>query len=315
MRVVAAEPGRGTRASSRGHRPAEECGSARLAMLQERFAQMGLVASRFLDGLALFAALRQATRPASCWPCWLVIGVPIPAGGLLERGMRRRRPFPWRCRRTDPGELQARPKSGLEDLAEQARTHLGPVLEVLPVSPRPAAEYQQTLFRRASRQRWPRHPPSPARRRMPLRRTVTGFWPTWRQCWAFRFRPSDLDQFLAEAELEPMGPLEFVDRSPVGSAGRCASRTNHSTPHSCDASFPRGPGVGGLLIGSSTDRQMIRAAGRSRNWPREISFDRCDNLVLVGQKRRGKEFLLMASLGTARGLRVPGYRVRYITQR
>jgi transposase len=131
----------GDKSQQREHRPSEE-GPARLAMLQQRFAQMGPVASRFLEGL-----LREQRygKDQACKLLALLAGYRRPdALAALERATRFGA-FSWRAVERILA-VQARPKSGLEDLAEQARTHLGPVLEGPPVSPRPAAEYQQTFF-------------------------------------------------------------------------------------------------------------------------------------------------------------------------
>ena len=246
-------------------------------------------------GLALFAALRQGPGLQAAGPVgWL--SACRRAGGL-GAGDAASGPFPgvpsngsWRCKLA--------PRAALEDLAEQARTHLGPVLSGPPVSAASGgrADVSTDLFRRASR-RWPRHPPSPARRRMPSSTHRDRIPGPILGVLGIPLSAEDLDQFLAGGQSGSPWDRWSPRRSPVGSAGRCASRTNHSTPHSRRL-FPRGPGVDAFdwEFNSPDDRPPADRGtghGRFHSPLRQSGSGRT--------KRRGKEFS-DASLGTA-GLR------------
>ena len=123
------------------HRPAED-GPARLAMLRERFAQIGPVGSRFLEGLL---SSQRYGKDQACKLLVLLAG--YRRADVLAALERATRFGAFTCRAVERIlAVQARPRSGLEDLAEPDPSHLGPVLEGPSILPRPAAEYQQTFF-------------------------------------------------------------------------------------------------------------------------------------------------------------------------
>jgi transposase len=127
----------GQRSVQKEHRPAEDV-RQRQAQLEERFAELGATAVRFLEGLMreqryardqaqrvlallgsyrrqdLIAALERATRYGAY------------SHAAVERIL---------C-------AQARPKSTLETLAEAERRLLPPWLDEEPVTPRPTSDYQ-----------------------------------------------------------------------------------------------------------------------------------------------------------------------------
>jgi len=119
----------------------------RRAALQERFAELGPVAVRFLEGLlgtqrcgwdqaqkvlALLGTYRREDLLAA-----------------LERAVR------YGAFSVKPVErilaVQARPKTALERMAEDKPSHLGELLSDDPMPPRPAAEYQHLLFEESDR--------------------------------------------------------------------------------------------------------------------------------------------------------------------
>jgi transposase len=127
----------GQRSVHKEHRPAEDA-RQRQAQIQERFADLGTTAVRFLEGLLreqrygkdhaqrvlallgsytrqdLIAALERAARYGAY------------SHAAVERIL----------------SAQARPKSVLEALAEDERRHLPPWLDEEPVPPRPTSAYQ-----------------------------------------------------------------------------------------------------------------------------------------------------------------------------
>jgi transposase len=127
----------GRRSVQKEHRPAEDA-RQRQAQLEERFAELGATAARFLEGLMreqryardhaqrvlallgsyrrqdLIAALERAARYGAY------------SHAAVERIL----------------SAQARPKSTLETLAEAERRHLPPWLDEEPVAPRPTSDYQ-----------------------------------------------------------------------------------------------------------------------------------------------------------------------------
>ncbi|MGE5686885.1 MAG: IS21 family transposase [Gemmatimonadota bacterium] len=127
----------GQRSVQKEHRPAEDA-RHRQAQLEERFAELGATAVRFLEGLLreqrygkdhaqrvlallgsygrqdLIAALERAARYGAY------------SHAAVERIL----------------SARARPKSALETLAEDERRHLPPWLDAEPVPPRPTSDYQ-----------------------------------------------------------------------------------------------------------------------------------------------------------------------------
>ncbi len=126
--VHAAHPGRGD---------ARE----RLAILHERFQELGPVGRRFLDGL--LAKQRQGKHQAQHILALLANYERADGLAALERAMR------FGAYSLDAVErilaVNAKPKSILASLAEQERRHLEPYLRDDPVPPRPTAAYQHLL--------------------------------------------------------------------------------------------------------------------------------------------------------------------------
>jgi DNA replication protein DnaC len=115
----------------------------------------------------------------------------------------------------------------------------------------------------------------------------------------------DLDQFLAEAEREHLGPLEFVDRLLGRQADARRERTIQRRIR--DACFREVQALEAFdweFNRQTIDRRQIEDLATGD------FIRRCDNLVLVGQSGVGKSFLMQALGRRACAL---GYRVRYIT--
>jgi transposase len=119
------------------HRPGEDL-RRKHALLQERFAELGPVASRFLEGLV--AEQRCGKDQAHKVLALLGTYARDDLLGALERATRFRAFSLAAVERILA--VQARPKTPLAALHEEERRHLQPLLEYRPVPPRPTAEYQ-----------------------------------------------------------------------------------------------------------------------------------------------------------------------------
>lgn len=131
----------GERSQQKGHRPEEDL-RKKHAILKERFADLGEMGSRFLEGLVqqhrcgkdqahkVLALLGTYTRKDLI--------------AALERAVRFRAFALKSVERILA--VQAQPKTSLESLVDQARAHVRPVLDQPPVPPRQTAEYQPLLF-------------------------------------------------------------------------------------------------------------------------------------------------------------------------
>lgn len=147
----------GHKIQQREHRPAEN-GAARLAVLQQRFSEIGPAGSRFLEGM--LAAQRYGKDQAHKLLALLAGYRRADVLAALDRALR------FGAYSLSAVErilaVTASSKSGLEDLAEQARAHLTPLLESPPVPPRSPAEYQQTFFQEPADNDREDTPPPPA---------------------------------------------------------------------------------------------------------------------------------------------------------
>ena len=113
----------------------------RQALLRERFAQLGAVALRFLEGL--IQTQRYGKDQAQRVLALLGTYTRADVVAALERAVRYGAYTLAAVERILAA--QARPKSILERLAEEERRHLPPQLPTDPVHPRPTSDYQPLL--------------------------------------------------------------------------------------------------------------------------------------------------------------------------
>jgi transposase len=136
--------------------PARVDQSERLAILHERFQELGPPARRFLDGL--LAKQRQGKHQAQHLLA-LLANYERPDGlAALERASRFGAYSLAAVERILAAN--AKPKSILASLAEQERQHLDPQLRDDPLAVRPTAAYQHLLTPEASRHGPPPSPPA-----------------------------------------------------------------------------------------------------------------------------------------------------------
>jgi len=128
----------GQRSEQKAHRPPDNL-RARHAMLQERFAELGPAARRFLDGLV--QSQRYGKDQAHKILALLGTYHREDLVAALERATR----FQAFSRKAVERILaaQARPKTPLETLADDERRHVRGLLDDAPVPPRPTGEYEQ----------------------------------------------------------------------------------------------------------------------------------------------------------------------------
>jgi transposase len=127
----------GQRSEQKEHRPAEDA-RHRQAQLEERFAELGVTASQFLKGL--LQAQRYGKDQAQRVLALLGSYTRQDLIAALERAVRYGAFSHAAVERIL--SVRARPKSGLETLAEDPRRHIPPWLDDTPVSPRPASDYR-----------------------------------------------------------------------------------------------------------------------------------------------------------------------------
>jgi transposase len=127
----------GQRSLQSAHRPAEDA-RQRQAQLQERFAELGVTATRFLDGV--LHSQRYGKDHAQRVLALLATYARADVLAALERAVRYGAySYPAVERIL---AVQAQPKGILQTLAEQGRQHLQPWLDDPPVTPRPTTLYQ-----------------------------------------------------------------------------------------------------------------------------------------------------------------------------
>jgi len=128
------------RSVQQNHLPGEDL-RRKHAILKERFAELGSLASRFLEGLV--AEQRCGKDQAHKVLALLGTYARDDLLAALERAVR------FRAFSLSAVErilaVQARPKTPLASLNEEERRHLEPLLFDLPVPPRPTAEYQDLV--------------------------------------------------------------------------------------------------------------------------------------------------------------------------
>jgi len=127
----------GQRSTQSAHRPTEDA-RQRQAQLQERFAELGATATRFLEGL--LHSQRYGKDHAQRVLALLATYTRADVLAALERAVRYGAYSYTAVERILA--VQAQPKSILQTLAEQGRQHLQPLLDEQPVTPRPTTMYQ-----------------------------------------------------------------------------------------------------------------------------------------------------------------------------
>jgi transposase len=127
----------GQRSTQAAHRPIEDT-RQRQAQLQERFAELGPTAVRFLEGV--LQGQRYGKDHAQRVLALLGTYAQADVIAALERAVRYGAYSFAAVERILA--VQARPKSILQTLADQGRQHLQPLLDDLPVTPRPTTTYQ-----------------------------------------------------------------------------------------------------------------------------------------------------------------------------
>jgi transposase len=132
----------GQRSEHKAHRPTEDP-QQRWAWLQERFHELGPVAERFCAGLlrTQTQAKHQAARVLSL----LTSYAQVDFLAALERAVCYGAYSYAAVERILA--VQARPKSVLEQLAEEERRHLQPLLDKDPIQPRPVSAYEPLLLK------------------------------------------------------------------------------------------------------------------------------------------------------------------------
>ena len=136
----AAADGDGPRAAREEHRPAIDT-RQRQAVLRERFAELGPLAIRFLEGL--IQSQRYGKDQAHRVLALLGTYTRADVVAALERAVRYGAYSLAAVERILAA--QAHPKGVLEDLAEEERRHLPPGLANDPIGPRPTSDYQPLL--------------------------------------------------------------------------------------------------------------------------------------------------------------------------
>ncbi len=127
----------GQRSTQKEHRPAEDA-RQRQARLEERFTDLGPTAVRFFEGL--LGAQRYGKDQAQRVLALLGSYTRADLLAALERAVRYGAYSHAAVERILAA--QARPKSTLETLADDARRHLPPWADAEPVRPRPTSDYQ-----------------------------------------------------------------------------------------------------------------------------------------------------------------------------
>src|SRR5262249_53884450 len=119
------------------HRPAEDA-RQRQAQLQERYAELGAVAVRFLEGV--LGSQRYGKDHAQRVLALLGTYARADVLAALERAVRYGAFSHTAVERILA--VQAQPKSLLQTLADEGRQQLPPLLDEPPVTPRPTTQYQ-----------------------------------------------------------------------------------------------------------------------------------------------------------------------------
>jgi transposase len=145
----------GQRSLQSAHRPAEDA-RQRQAQLQERYAELGDTAKRFLEGV--LRAQRYGKDHAQRVLALLGTYTRSDVLAALERAVRYGAYSHTAVERILA--VQAQPKSLLQTLADEGRQHLQPLLEDPPVTPRPTTLYQPLCEEDPGSHEEDPHPPS-----------------------------------------------------------------------------------------------------------------------------------------------------------
>jgi transposase len=132
----------GQRSEQPAHRPAEDP-QQRWAWLQERFRELGPMAECFCEGLQRTQA--QAKHQAARVLALLASYARADFLAALERAVRYGAYSYAAVERILA--VQALPQSVLEQLAEEERRHLQPLLDQDPIQPRPVSDYEPLLLK------------------------------------------------------------------------------------------------------------------------------------------------------------------------
>jgi transposase len=127
----------GQRSLQSAHRPTEDA-RQRQAQLQERFAELGVTATRFLEGV--LQSQRYGKDQAQRVLALLGTYSRNDVLAALERAVRYGAYSHAAVERILA--VQAQPRSLLQTLADEGRHHLQPLLDASPVTPRPTTQYQ-----------------------------------------------------------------------------------------------------------------------------------------------------------------------------
>ena len=145
----------GQRSLQSAHRPAEDA-RQRQAQLQERYAELGDTAVRFLEGV--LRSQRYGKDHAQRVLALLGTYTRADVLAALERAVRYGAYSHTAVERILA--VQAQPKSLLQTLADEGRRQLPPLLDDPPVTPRPTTHYQPLCDEDASHHEEDPHPPS-----------------------------------------------------------------------------------------------------------------------------------------------------------
>jgi transposase len=149
----------GQRSLQSAHRPAEDA-RRRQAQLQERFAELGDTAARFLEGV--LQSQRYGKDHAQRVLALLATYSRSDVLAALERAVRYGAYSHTAVERILA--VRAQPRSLLQTLADEGRQHLQPLLDETPVMPRPTTQYQPLCDEDTSDHEATPKPPSGRRR-------------------------------------------------------------------------------------------------------------------------------------------------------
>ena len=279
----------------------------RLEELAQRFAELGAIGSRFLEGL--LAGSRYGKNQAERV---LALGADYPRHDVvsaLERAVRDGAFSLAAVRRIL--EARSRPKTPLDALADDHRSYLDGLLEKDPAPPRPTSDYQDLCARNPtmadrSSPRGKTCPRAPnGETTTTARRSLHDDVSAALKALGIPVTQAMLDAALSAAERESLNHLEFLHRLLAGPA---EARKQRAVDRRIRAAKFR------ELTSLEGFDWAFNAKGIDRRTIEQLAtcdfVRRCENVVLVGQSGLGKSRILQAIGLTACAL---GYNVRYAT--